>query len=84
MGLDKVVLCFGKDAAKSGESSQMQIVDGIFTDPRWISGSWDTSQFKGGDGEVDWDLVSTDQFMWNRSSSSRNVGRKYEGACSNR
>lgn len=38
--------------------SQMMIVDGTFTDPRWVDGRWDTTKFIAADGEVDWDLVS--------------------------
>ena len=42
------------------ESQQtIQIVDGKFSDYRWINGSWnlESSAFKGKEGKVDWDLV---------------------------
>jgi hypothetical protein len=28
-----------------------------FSDPRWVSGTWDFAQFKAADGETDWDAV---------------------------
>jgi len=55
---------FGKDAsaavkaAAAGVSGTfMQIEDGKFVDDRWKDGTWELSQFKGKDGETDWDLV---------------------------
>ncbi|GMH33539.1 hypothetical protein BSKO_01373 [Bryopsis sp. KO-2023] len=47
----------GKDAAKGGSVSQMEIVDGVFVDPRWVDGRWDNKQFLDASGEVDWDAV---------------------------
>lgn len=48
-----------KDASSAalGKQSEMRIIDGVFTDSRWVDGRWDTAQFKGADGEVDWDKV---------------------------
>lgn len=48
-------------AVPAGTESQqtIQIVDGKFSDYRWINGSWnlESSAFKGKEGKVDWDLV---------------------------
>ncbi len=30
---------------------------GKFADARWVDGTWDLAQFKGADGETDWDKV---------------------------
>lgn len=56
----------GKDAgavalskAKGGRSGGtfLQIVDGEFTDDRWVDGRWDFRQFADNEGRVDWDAV---------------------------
>lgn len=49
----------GKDASSAtrGGKSEMKIVDGVFTDPRWVDGRWDTAQFQDINGEVNWDSV---------------------------
>lgn len=50
----------GKSAAKATlEAGAVPVVaiDGAFSDARWVDGRWDFEQFKGEDGEVDWDAV---------------------------
>jgi len=56
---------FGKDAGSSvkrklkGEAvgNVLQIVEGEFSDFRWVDGRWNYNEFKNGDGNVDWDAV---------------------------
>lgn len=59
-------LAAGKDASAAAKSAviadaaagnRLQIVEGRFVDDRWVNGTWDYAQFKGANGEVDWDLV---------------------------
>jgi len=59
----------GKDAATEAASmlAQKEIAIGKsmgaaddvwqFEDPKWANGTWDLEQFKGADGETDWDMV---------------------------
>lgn len=41
----------------SGPTHYLAVVDGVFKDDRWVEGTWDFAQFKGKDGETDWDAV---------------------------
>eukprot|EP00192_Tetraselmis_astigmatica_P014790 CAMPEP_0117687422 /NCGR_PEP_ID=MMETSP0804-20121206/23127_1 /TAXON_ID=1074897 /ORGANISM="Tetraselmis astigmatica, Strain CCMP880" /LENGTH=166 /DNA_ID=CAMNT_0005499485 /DNA_START=64 /DNA_END=564 /DNA_ORIENTATION=+ len=53
----------GKDAAvatkatTSSDGTFLAMIDGRFVDDRWVNGTWDFAQFKGADGETDWDKV---------------------------
>lgn len=55
----------GKDASAATKAAmegtvggtRLALIDGRFVDDRWIEGTWDFSQFKGADGETDWDAV---------------------------
>lgn len=44
----------GKAVAKKARGL---VVDGDFSDERWVKGTWDLNQFKKADGETDWDAV---------------------------
>ena len=44
-------------SSKSKEKTVCQIVDGKFTDYRWIDGTWNFGEFADGKGSTDWDAV---------------------------
>lgn len=56
-GKDAGATALAKSKEKNTEGTRLAIVEGIFTDDRWVDGRWDLDQFKGGNGKVDWDLV---------------------------
>jgi len=44
-------------AKKAKKAKKAKAEGPVFNDSRWVNGTWDLSQFKGSDGETDWDLV---------------------------
>jgi len=44
----------GKAVAKKARGL---VIEGDFSDERWVDGTWDLAQFKKADGETDWDAV---------------------------
>ena len=45
-------------AAKSEAATRAANADNaVWSDPRWVNGTWDLAQFKKADGETDWDAV---------------------------
>lgn len=48
----------GKDAGAAAKAGFILGAGGEeWSDPRWVNGTWDLSQFKKADGETDWDAV---------------------------
>jgi len=53
----------GKDPAaatkakKDGSLKNGTSEGNVFSDPRWVNGTWNLSEFKGADGQMDWDEV---------------------------
>ena len=44
-------------AASSAAANRAANADAVWSDPRWVNGTWDLDQFKKADGETDWDAV---------------------------
>ena len=48
---------FRADRYLLARRAQAVSFEGKFSDPRWVSGTWDLAQFNGANGETDWDAV---------------------------
>jgi len=66
----------GLDAASV--STNFLKVDGDFSDPRWVNGTWDFSQFAKDDGETDWDAVIDAEIVRRRWLEVRPEGSSTE------
>ena len=42
----------------------MQVLDGRFTDYRWVGGRWELDQFKQADGSTNWNEVRAEAGLW--------------------
>ena len=42
---------------QAGPKNIMQVLDGRFTDYRWVGGRWELDQFKQADGSTNWNEV---------------------------
>ena len=44
-------------AASEAANRAANADNAVWSDPRWVNGTWDLEQFKKADGETDWDAV---------------------------
>ena len=49
---------------QAGPKTIMQVLDGRFTDYRWVGGRWELDHFKQADGSTNWNEVRAEAGKW--------------------